>query len=55
MPRNDDWTSISIKREQFDIIDKIHRTTRLKKNDILELALMEKYPEYFPTEAFEVA
>jgi hypothetical protein len=55
MPRNDDWTSISIKRRQFTVIDEIHKNTRLNKNDILELALMEKYPEYFQKEAVEVA
>jgi hypothetical protein len=51
MPRKEAWTSISVKKRQFDIIDQIHQDTRLSKHDIVELALMDKYPEYFPEEA----
>jgi len=48
MVRKDKWTTISVKQSQFEIIDKIHEDTRLDKHDIVELALMEKYPDYFP-------
>lgn len=48
MPRNDEWTTVSVKKKQFDIIDKIHKETRLSKNDIIELSVMEKFPQYFP-------
>jgi hypothetical protein len=51
MARKEAWTSISVKKTQFNIIDQIHKDTRLDKHDIVELALMEKYPEYFPEEA----
>lgn len=47
MARKDEWTSISIKKKQFNVIDKIHKDTRLDKHDIVELALMKSYPQYF--------
>jgi len=50
VPRKDKWTTISIKKDQFDIIDQIHKDTRLDKNDIVELALKKKYPKYFQNE-----
>ena len=50
MARKDKWTSVSITKEQLELLDEIHRDTRLNKHDIIDLALMEKYPEYFREE-----
>lgn len=50
MPRSEIWTTISIKKTQSNAIEKIHKETRLNKNDIVEFALIEKYPQYFDNE-----
>jgi hypothetical protein len=51
MPRKEAWTSISVTKSQFDIIDRIHQDTKLSKHHIVELALRDKFSGYFPDEA----
>lgn len=43
--RNEEWTAVNIKKDQMAIINAIAKETKLRKCDIVEMALRSKYPK----------